>query len=232
MIKASIKNFFHSSGIELKWHDKSFDKFIALQKKYRDFTMVPSEIFKANLDLCVHFKHLNGDYVECGVWRGGMSAAIAEILEKDKMIYLFDSFEGLPQAKEIEGIRAMEWQRDVNSPAYYDNCKTEESFAHKAMQLAGHKNYSTHKGWFNQTLPEFKNHSIAILRLDGDWYDSIMVCMDELFPQVIDGGIVLIDDYYVWDGCSKAIHDYLSKVKSASRIYQWDNQVAYIIKQS
>ena len=74
---------------------------------------------------------------------------------------------------------------------------------------------------------------IAILRLDGDWDAySVKECLVKLFPLVSENGLVIIDDYYTWDGCSKAVHDYLSEVKSPSRVFQWKNQVAYIIRKS
>lgn len=225
-----VRKIFEIGGLDVKRSDKSLNQLRDLFKKYRDFTMVPESLFISNLELISHYQHMEGDYVECGVWRGGMSAAIAEILKKDKTIHLFDSFEGLPPAKEIDGKEALAWQKDVNSPNYFDNCKAHESYAMQALNLAGCEKYKIYKGWFNQTLPNFKDQKIGILRLDGDWYDSILECFENLFPQVLAGGIILLDDYYTWDGCSKAVHDYLSKTKSESRVYQWNNRVGFIVK--
>ena len=194
--------------------------------------MIPEEFFKLNLDLCAHYEKVEGDYAECGVWRGGMSAAIAEILGNKKGIHLFDSFEGLPPAQAIDGREALTWQQDTQSPAYFDNCRSDESSVHSAMKMAGHTNYTVHKGWFNDTLPKFTSHKISVLRLDGDWYDSVIACLRYLYPKVTAGAIVVIDDYYTWDGCAKAVHDYLSETKSSDRVYQWKNQVAYIIRKS
>jgi O-methyltransferase len=230
--KVIIKKIINLGGVDITRYSQSRKVFRQLFKKYQGFTMIPEEAFISNLELCNQFKNLQGDYVECGVWRGGMSSAIAEILDKGKTLHLFDSFEGLPPAKEIDGKEALAWQNDVNSSGYFNNCSAEETYAIEAMALAGCKNYKIYKGWFNQTLPNLKNHPIGILRLDGDWYDSIMDCLNNLFPQVINGGIILLDDYYAWDGCSKAVHDFLSRTKSPSRLYQWNNQIAYIIKKS
>ena len=227
-----VKKIFQLGGIDVRRYDQSQTLYQGLFKKYQDYTMVSEHSFVSNLELINHNKHLEGDYVECGVWRGGMSAAIGEILDKSKTIHLFDSFEGLPDAKEIDGKEALAWQKDVNAPGYFNNCTAEESYAKKAMSLAGHNNYEVHRGWFNETLPDFRNKTIGILRLDGDWYDSIMDCLNNLFPQVINGGIILLDDYYTWDGCTKAVHDYLSSVKSLSRLHQWNNNVAYLIKKA
>jgi hypothetical protein len=192
--------------------------------------MISNEAFAANLELCDKYKSIAGDYIECGVWRGGMSAAVAEIISPNKTIHLFDSFEGLPPAKEIDGKAALLWQQNTQAPEYYDNCAADEQFATQAMALAKCKSFKIHKGWFDQTLPDFNVDAIGILRLDGDWYDSIMVCLKHLFPKVTNGGIVILDDYYAWDGCAKAVHDYLSSSKSSSRIHQMNNQVAFIVK--
>ena len=87
------------------------------------------------------------------------------------------------------------------------------------MTISRATDYAIHKGWFNTTLTAFQaEDGIAILRLDADWYDSTIECLEHLFPQVNGGGLILIDDYYTWEGCSKAVHDYLSRHKSRCRI--------------
>jgi O-methyltransferase len=87
------------------------------------------------------------------------------------------------------------------------------------------------KGWFDNTLANYQfADEILILRLDGDWYDSTLCCLYNLFPKVRKGRIIIIDDYYTWEGCSKAVHDYLHSKNSSSQIRQWHNNVAYIVK--
>jgi O-methyltransferase len=68
-----------------------------------------------------------------------------------------------------------------------------------------------HKGFFEQTLPRFQPPPIAVLRLDADWYSSTAICLEHLWDAVMPGGIVLLDDYYHWEGCSRAVHDFLSR---------------------
>jgi O-methyltransferase len=210
---------------------KEFDKYSAVYDKYKGFTMVTREDCVKFLSLLSNFKKVSGSVVECGVWRGGMSAAMVDVMGKERNYYLFDSFEGLPPAKEIDGKSAMAWQKDVKSPGYYDNCKAEMEWAEKAMKTSGAKNYKLVKGWFDSTVPTHKfDEPIAILRLDGDWYDSTMVCLENLFPKVAEGGLIILDDYYVWDGCAKALHDYLSKNKRAERITQAYSSGCYLVK--
>lgn len=104
------------------------------------------------------------------------------------------------------------------------------SYAEEAMRMAGQNKFHLIKGWFSETLPFFKpDLPIAILRLDGDWYDSTMDCLNNLFPLVKEGGIVIMDDYYVWDGCSRAVHDYFSKTNLPLKIRSFNN-VCYFIK--
>lgn len=209
------------------------DKFYTpIHKKYLQFTMVKRRDYIDCLKLVSQFKDINGSIIECGVWRGGMIAGIADVMGSNRNYYLFDSFEGLPDAKEIDGQTAIDWQADKESAGYYDNCKAEMEWAQKAMVLAGVTNKTSFiKGWFDDTVPQFKvEEPIAVLRLDGDWYDSTMVCLDHLFPKVAEGGLIILDDYYAWDGCSKALHDYLSKHKRPERIIQAYSSGCYLIK--
>ncbi len=204
--------------------------FTKLYTRYKNHTMTPEQTFLDNLEICYKFKHIKGCVVECGVWRGGMIAAMAEILSNQKDYYLFDSFEGLPPAQPIDGKAAIEWQKNKDGSTYYNNCTAEMSFADEAMKMARVESYKLIKGWFSETLPNFNlENEIALLRLDADWYESMKSCLDFLYPKVKKGGIIVIDDYYIWDGCSRAIHDYLSGNNLADRIYQI-NSTVYIIK--
>jgi hypothetical protein len=85
-------------------------------------------------------------------------------------------------------------------------------------------------GWFNETLPEFTPPSpIALLRLDADWYESTIVCLEHLYQHVAPGGITILDDYYLFDGCSRALHDYLSRTSATERIESL-NGFCYLVK--
>ncbi|MEI6296916.1 MAG: TylF/MycF/NovP-related O-methyltransferase, partial [bacterium] len=167
---------------------------------------------------------------ECGGWRGGLIGEMADVLNGDRKYYLFDSFEGLPKAREIDGESAINWQKDTKSPIYFDNCSAEIKYAEDAMKKSKVKDYQIIKGWFNETLPPFiPAQRIAVLRLDSDWYDSTMVCLNNLYKNVAKGGVIIIDDYYTWDGCTKAVHDFLSQNKIPDRI-RTENDICYIIK--
>ena len=202
-----------------------------IARKYRTYTMIPKKNFIDNLLLISRVYDLPGCVVECGVWRGGMSAGIAEVLGPHRHYYLFDSFEGLPEAKEIDGPAALQWQSDKQSPAYHDNCRAEMEFGKRAMAMSPAKQVTFKKGWFNETLPGFvPDQGIAVLRLDADWYESTMQCLEALYKHVVTGGVVIIDDYYTWDGCTKAVHDFLSAHKLPDRIRQTRAGVCYVVR--
>jgi len=205
--------------------------FIIIYKRFCSYTMIPKSVFVNNLLLAFKYKHNHGDVVECGVWRGGMIAGLAKIYGNQREYHLFDSFEGLPKVKEIDGEEAKRWQEDTESKGYFDNCKAEMSFSIEAMKKTKVENVFFHKGWFNETLKTYKSRNgIAILRMDADWYDSTYEILESLFYQVNKGGVIIIDDYKAWEGCTKAVHDFLSKEKLPCRVREFNNSVFYIEK--
>ena len=205
--------------------------FLKIYSKYKTYSMVSKDIFIENLYLCKNLAPADGCVVECGVWKGGMSAAMAEVLGPHRRYYLFDSFEGMPPAKKIDGESALKWQQDVKSPNYFDNCRIDAGYAQDAMHLSNASHYQLIKGWFSETLPSFKpEEPIAVLRIDSDWYDSTLGCLNSLYKYIDRGGLIIIDDYNYWDGCPRAVHDFLSTNKLIERINQSRNGVTFIIK--
>jgi O-methyltransferase len=167
--------------------------------------------------------------VECGVWRGGMIAGIADIMGRERDYFLFDSFKGLPPAKAVDGPAALAWQSDTTSPSFFDNCSAPLGAAKSAMEMSSARRVSFLEGWFDDTVPSFKSAGgIALLRLDADWYESTMLCLKYLMPQVNEGGLVIVDDYYTWDGCAKAVHDFLGQTASTLRISRYNNDVCLL----
>jgi len=193
--------------------------------------MVPPKPFVDNLQLVEKFKNKlpEGDIVECGVWKGGAAAALYEILSSDRKVHLFDSFEGLPEVNEKDGVWAKKWQTEKDL-WYMDNCAIDENYAKQAMKIASCSNYKIYKGWFEKTLKEFDGEKIAILRIDGDWYDSVWDVFVQLYDKVEKGGLIIIDDFYAWEGCTRAVYDYLSSRTIVDRIRSTEHDVAYIIK--
>ncbi len=189
--------------------------------------MVPEDslIELAHQVLAILTTGIPGDFVECGVWRGGASFLIADLLRqagvRDRKVWLFDSFEGLPAPDEIDGPAAMAYAKNTDSLRYFDNCRAsleEVQQAAMALELGSYTKFI--KGWFDQTLPARRDQlgPIALLRIDCDWYSSVRCCLESLYDQVVDGGFVIIDDYYTYDGCAIAVHEFLAGRRLAHRI--------------
>ena len=147
---------------------------------------------------------ISGNVVECGSYNGGSAAIMAQVAAaspRGRQIYLFDSFEGLPPATEQDGERAK---------AYTGLCcgamdKVREVL--HALQVPAER-VTLVKGWFDQTLPQADVGRIALLHLDTDWYESLRVCLENLYDRVEPGGFVVLDDYGYWEGCRRAWHEF------------------------
>ena len=152
--------------------------------------------------------HLGGDVVECGCARGGSAALMALSLRQlgeRRNLWLFDTFEGLPAPT-------------ANDPDYEiaelftGSClgqldEVRELF--RAQGVADGVRFV--KGLFQDTIPQSPIERIALLHIDGDWYDSVKVCLDELYDKVVPGGIIQFDDYGYWKGARKAVDEFFAK---------------------
>ena len=188
-------------------------RFRRLHLKYRKYTMISGRVYAGNLHLAAKVKNVEGIIVECGTWRGGMIAGIADVLGSQRDYYLCDSFQGLPPAKEIDGAAAKAWQADSTSPKYHDNCTASQEEARAAMSMSSARGYRIVKGWFEETLPKLPPQPIALLRMDADWYDSTKCILDNLADRVVSGGLIIIDDYYTWEGCTVAENEFATRSK-------------------
>lgn len=156
-------------------------------------------------------RKIPGQFVECGVCNGGLAGLIAAIALKDKnrSVWLFDSWEGLPEPKNID--IAVDNLQGKKGMALGSQEKTKELLFEKLKLIP--ERIHLIKGWFEETIPAYRTQigPIAFMHLDGDWYDSIKLCLDTLFDQVVPGGIIVVDDYDYWLGCKKAVDEFLQQ---------------------
>jgi O-methyltransferase len=199
----------------------------AVIKRVRPYTMVPEESLADLADQVrtVLTESVPGAFVECGVWRGGASFLMAELLKRarvsDRKVWLLDSFEGMPPPRQIDGRRALEWAQETDDAAYRDNLRVSQEKVRKFAAALGIDSYTEFvEGWFEHTLPANRGRigQIAILRIDCDWYSSVRCCLENLYDQVADGGFVTFDDYYCYDGCAVAVHEFLGERRIRHRL--------------
>lgn len=200
-----------------------------LIERVRPFTMVPhaSLVDLARQVSVVVSRRLRGALVECGAWRGGASFLMAAVLRQcgvsadERKVWMFDSFEGIPDPQKIDGAAAKAWAEDKNGPLYFDKLRVSVDAVRQSAEALGLASYTQIvPGWFDQTLAATKQEigPIALLRIDADWHASVNCCLDELYDQVIDGGFIVFDDYYTYDGCAIAVHEFLGRRGLAHRI--------------
>lgn len=151
-----------------------------------------------------------GDYIETGAWRGGacilMRGVLAAYDIRDRQVFCADSFEGLPRP----------------NPRKYPADKRDRLFAFEDLAISEEqvrRNFAAYdllddqvvflKGLFKETLPGLRPRSFALLRLDGDMYESTFDALFHLYDLLSPGGFVIVDDYGVLKSCRAAVHDYV-----------------------
>ena len=193
-------------------------------------------------------ENLEGDFVETGVWKGGLSAIfLRKIIRqaKGKKLWLYDTFEGMPEPTAVDKkmtfvgkITAAEKFKLVSDGEFSNWCRASLDVVRNTLSCVT-PDYADHtifvKGKVEDTLIDSKNipDKISVLRLDTDWYISTKAEMEILYPRVVENGYVIIDDYFHWSGCKKAVDEYLISLPKASyskRRYDHRDKKALIIK--
>ncbi len=195
---------------------------------------------------------IEGAIVECGVWKGGaMGLAALALLHSSptpyRKLHLFDSFTDIcAPDPQVDGIRAIQ---EFGQVYITDSSKLQpvegayDSIGGHGTVLACRELIETrigypaslieyHVGWFQDVLPRDapKLESIAILRLDGDWYASTKICLDYLYDRVVPGGFVIIDDYGAYDGCKKATDEFMQVRRINAFLHRVDQVCYYLVK--
>jgi hypothetical protein len=182
-------------------------------------------------------KEIDGAFVECGVARGGCSALMAMIAMnegKGRATWMFDSFEGLPPQTDKDGVQKpiRHKNRKANDLAEgYCLGTLDDVLSFFAKLWLSSNNIYPKKGWFQDTLPIWKDKigDIAVLRLDGDWYESTKCCLENLYPYIVKGGYIIIDDYQLI-GCKKAVDEFLEKLAIKPKMSYDNNGRSYFRK--
>jgi O-methyltransferase len=175
-------------------------------------------------------KNIPGDFIETGVWRGGacifMNAVLRAYGITDRNVYVCDSFQGLPPPN-VHG-----YPQDLG-----DTHHTAPFLAVTLEQVqANFEGYDLLddrvkfvKGWFSDTLPTLAVEKLAILRLDGDMYESTIIALENLYPKLSVSGYVIVDDYGL-PNCRRALADYREFHGIDSEYITIDNSSVYWIK--
>ena len=162
---------------------------------------------------------IEGDIVECGVWRGGsMMAAALALMDRGQThrhLWLYDTFEGMSAPTEADrshdGVGA---QQQLDSTKRGEGVWCAASLQDVQANLAGtgYPAAQVHyqPGKVEDTIPATLPGRIALLRLDTDWYESTRHELQHLYPLLAPGGVLIIDDYGHWQGARRAVDEYFA----------------------
>jgi O-methyltransferase len=195
--------------------------FMAIYGQVRDFTMTSIERMYS-LYQSIHYvidHNVPGDFVECGVWKGGSSMIIALTLKKlgveNRTIYMYDTYEGMSaptdKDRDIFGgsaenqLKGAQKTEDIWCYSTLDEVKAN-------MQRTGYpaSKIVFSKGKVEDTIPHTIPANIALLRLDTDWYESTLHELKNLYPLLSKQGVLILDDYGHWQGARKAVDEYFT----------------------
>jgi hypothetical protein len=165
-----------------------------------------------NIQYCaetVISENIPGDFIETGVWRGGCCVFMRGLLKAygvtDRAVWVADSFQGLPKPNE------QQYPDDRGSRFHeMDVLAVPVKAVQEIFERYGLLDDQVRflKGWFRDTLPDAPMEKLAVLRLDGDMYESTMDVLTSLYHRVSPGGFVIVDDYGAYAACRKAVHDF------------------------
>jgi hypothetical protein len=183
-----------------------------------------------NIQFCIESvvkNKVDGDFIETGVWRGGaciFAKSLFNILDKNRTVWVADSFEGLPKPNTTlypedagNDLYSLEQLR-ISVDQVKDNFRRFNLLDDKVKFL---------KGWFKDSLPTAPIEKLAIIRLDGDMYESTMDGLVNLYHKLSSGGFIIIDDYGTIPACKKAVHDFRDKHGITEEIIDIDGSGYY-----
>jgi O-methyltransferase len=185
-----------------------------------DYTMTSAERLISLIRAVEHLEknNIGGPIVECGVWRGGSMMAVARTLladdAPDRDLYLFDTFEGMSAPTEsdrdIEGRSASDLLADSpkDSGGVWAYASLDDVTANLAATGYPVERLHLVQGPVEKTVPSEAPAEMALLRLDTDWYESTKHELEHLYPRLVSGGILIIDDYGHWEGARRAVDEY------------------------
>lgn len=233
--KSTIRPILNKCGIDLVRYQPrptktspfppDFDEFTKkIYESVTGYTMTGYEKIHALVESVKYIakNKIDGAMVECGVWRGGSVMAMSWILDslgdRNRDIYLYDTFSGMSKPTEIDrsynGESAQEEHaRKAISENASDWCACSMEEVQRNVSLTGYPPEKFHfiKGKVQDTIPGTMPEKIALLRLDTDWYESTKHELIHLFPRIVPHGVIIIDDYGHWQGAKKAVDEFIEQ---------------------
>jgi O-methyltransferase len=228
------------NGIPIDIQDPKFMEIYNICKNYSMCSVEPMYSLYKSVEYIVN-NNIEGDMVECGVYKGGSAMMMAFSLmhfgcQKNRKIFLYDTYEGMPEPSKVDinlqGIPAEKLLIKGSKETNHIWCYSTLDEVRTNMFSTGYKidNFIFIKGKVEDTIPKCVPEKISILRLDTDWYSSTFHELKHLYPLLNKNGVLTIDDYGHWQGARKATDDYFNASKEKIFFHRIDYSVRVAIK--
>lgn len=166
------------------WHDENFQSNYFIP--FRNHSVVSADRFYILKMAAENCMVLDGDFVECGAYKGGTSAMLAKLLREkksDKKLHIFDTFSGMPEVNS---------RYDTHKKGDFSDTSVQavKNIIGEAINLC-----KFYVGWIPETFRDFNEHSVSFCHIDVDIYDSVYNSVSFFWPKLVSGGFMIFDDY-------------------------------------
>jgi hypothetical protein len=244
MLQTIVRRLLNALGYELSRLDTQFgEDQLNIIRAVREFTMTGPERLTGLIEAVkyVHANGIEGDLVECGVWRGGSMMAAALTLLKcgdsSRRLHLFDTFEGMPAPTDRDKALTGEMAETIlakterkEGPGIWAFASYEDVRQNVLSTGYPEERIRMIRGKVEETLPQNAPEKISILRLDTDWYESTRSELVHLYPRLSANGVLIIDDYGHWQGARQAVDEYFAGQKFKPLLNRLDYTGRLVVK--
>jgi len=217
------------------------EQFWSIYSKAKEFSLTTIERMYSLYQTTKYVvdNNVEGAIVECGVWKGGsvmISAATLKMLNADKEVFLYDTFEGMsdPTEKDVSFNNESAYKNweQIKSSNSIILCYSTLDEVKKNVFSTGYDQNKFHfiQGKVEDTIPSQMPDKISILRLDTDWYESTYHELKHLYSKIVKGGILILDDYGYWKGAREAADQFFKENNINPLLQRIDRSGRMVIK--
>lgn len=236
-----------NSPTNICWPIESDIEHISFAKKVLEdrLTMTSASRVRATLQSCEYViqADIPGDFVECGVWRGGHGILARQIFDNcgsSKQVWMFDTFSGMtppsPEDSDLKGtsdpVKIFTEKKINENSSDWCFASIDEVRGNVVSAVGSLSGTNLIEGDVSKTLNQAEHipDLISILRLDTDWYSSTKLELEVLYPRLVKGGVLIIDDYGKWSGSKTAVDDFFKSLEISPFPFYIDSSSRMFVK--
>jgi O-methyltransferase len=213
------------SALKRLWENETRNDFGNLRQAVKDHTLLDTERLLSLWTLVndINCRGVIGDIVECGAYKGGSSAVLRAAMGPHRKLWIYDSFQGMPETSQWDCSEAKNWVGE---------CAASVEDVLKILQATGasKEDFIIREGWFQNSFKQALPKEVALLHCDVDWYQSVILTLETFYPFMPNGACIVIDDFGYWEGCRAAYYDFCQKWGERPLLERQGRFQAYWIK--